>query len=105
MENFFALVYGAGLIVFWLGVVMTLWRLVQIASRVDLRSAFRYLLNSLLLAVVCYLPAAFTGARAFCSPTAEGLCALGGFIGTGPLAAGASLIYRALRARGVLALV
>ncbi|HEU4670851.1 MAG TPA: hypothetical protein VFR91_09080 [Dyella sp.] len=96
MENFFALVYGAGLIAFWLGVAMNLWRLVQIASRVGLSSAVRHFLISLALATACYLPAAFAGAWAFCSPTAWGLCALGGFVGTGPLAAGALLIYRAL---------
>ncbi len=103
MENSFALVYFVGLTAFWLGAAMNLWRVVQIASQIRLSKAFRYLLISLALAIVCYLPAAFAGALAFCSPTAGGLCALGGFVGTGPLAAGASLIYRALKARHVLA--
>ena len=103
MESLFALAYTTGLIAFWSGVVVTLWRFVQMASRLSAATAVRFAAASLVLAVGGYIPAALIGAWGFCSASAGGLCALGGYVGTGLVAAGGVLLYRFFRARRKLA--
>jgi hypothetical protein len=96
MESLFALVYATSLIAFWSGIATTIWRFVQMVSRLSALDAVRF-------AAVSYVLAALIGAWAFCLGSAGGLCALGGYIGTGLLVAGAVLLYRSLRARRELA--
>lgn len=103
MENLFALAYATGLIAFWSGVAATIWRFVQMTSRLSAAAAVRFAALSVALAVAGYIPAALVDAWAFCSASAGGLCALGGYVGTGLVAAGAVLLYRFFRARRELA--
>ena len=103
MDTVFALAYTTGLIAFWSGVVATLWRFVQMASRLSAATAVRFAAASVALAVVGYIPAALIGAWGFCLVSAGGLCALGGYVGTGLVAAGGVLLYRFFRARRELA--
>ena len=103
MESLFALAYTTGLIAFWSGVVATLWRFVQMASRLSAATAVRFAAASVALAVGGYIPAALIGAWGFCSASAGGLCALGGYVGTGLVAVGGVLLYRFFRARRELA--
>ena len=97
MESLFALAYTTGLIAFWSGVVATLWRFVQMASRLSAATAVRFAAASVALAVGGYIPAALIGAWGFCSASAGGLCALGGYVGTGLVAVGGVLLYRFFR--------
>lgn len=99
MESLFALAYATGLIAFWSGIVATLWRFVQMASRPSPAGAVRFAAASVALAVAAYIPAALIGAWAFCSASAGGLCGMGGYVGTGLVAAGGVLFYRFFRAR------
>jgi hypothetical protein len=103
MESLFALVYATSLIAFWSGIATTILRFVQMVSRLSALDAVRFAAVSVALAVVSYVLAALIGAWAFCLGSAGGLCALGGYIGTGLLVAGAVLLYRSLRARRELA--
>lgn len=103
MDSLFALAYATGLIAFWSGVFATLWRFVQMVSRLSAAAAVRFAALSVAFAVAGYVPAALAGAWAFCSASAGGLCALGGYVGSGLLAAGGVLLYRSFRARRELA--
>jgi hypothetical protein len=65
MESLFALAYATGLIAFWSGIVATLWRFVQMASRLSPAGAVRFAAASVALAVAAYIPAALIGAGRF----------------------------------------
>ena len=97
MEKLFALVMAAGFVAFWIGVIAILWRFVHMVSSMSTVSAIRYTAVSLAVAAAVYLPAALLGAWVFCSPTSPGSCGLGGFVGVGPIVAGAWLLHRARR--------
>lgn len=98
MDTSFTLAYATGLLFFWSGIGTTVWRVVQMACRVSLSGAVRFAVVSIALAVASYVPAAVIGAWAFCLSSTGGLCALGGYVGTGLVAAGVALLYRSFRA-------
>ena len=98
METVMTLVILAGPILALVGCILAAYRIAALAGGSHSKSAIRIAAASVAVGFAGYLAGALLGAWALCSPAgASNLCGLGGFIGTGPLIAGISLIAFAQR--------